>query len=31
MSLKSDRIAEITVFRDPPPLTRFGLPARIQP
>jgi RNA polymerase sigma-70 factor (ECF subfamily) len=26
LTLADDRIAEITVFRDPPSLTRFGLP-----
>jgi RNA polymerase sigma-70 factor (ECF subfamily) len=31
LMLETDRIAEITVFRDPPPLTRFGLPERIEP
>jgi RNA polymerase sigma-70 factor (ECF subfamily) len=31
LTLESDRIAEITVFRDPPRLVRFGLPERIEP
>jgi RNA polymerase sigma-70 factor (ECF subfamily) len=31
LTLKTDQIAEITVFRDPPALTRFGLPERIEP
>jgi RNA polymerase sigma-70 factor, ECF subfamily len=30
LTLAGDRIAELTVFRDPPQLTRFGLPERIE-
>jgi RNA polymerase sigma-70 factor (ECF subfamily) len=31
LTIAGDRIAELTVFRDPPQLTRFGLPERIEP
>jgi RNA polymerase sigma-70 factor, ECF subfamily len=31
LTLAGDRIAELTVFRDPPLLTRFRLPERIEP
>jgi RNA polymerase sigma-70 factor, ECF subfamily len=31
VTLTGDRIAELTVFRDPPLLTSFGLPERIEP
>jgi RNA polymerase sigma-70 factor (ECF subfamily) len=31
LTLAGDRIAELTVFRDPPLLTRFHLPERIEP
>jgi hypothetical protein len=31
LTLDGDQIGELTVFRDPALLERFGLPAKLQP